>query len=135
MILAAELKGQQMKTINEHEPKSSFIGKIRSLFRHDESNEEESDDDLFEVTEAEAKYTHDLSDIGRMEHAEEILMDSENEEEDEEDLLDATEAEAKYAHDLSDVSAMEHADEALMDSGNEEEDEEDLFNAKEAEAK
>ena len=92
---------------------------IRSLFRHDESNEEESDDDLFEVTEAEAK----------------SRWESENEEEDEEDLLDVTDVEAKFAHDLADTAAMEHAEETLMDSGNEEEDEEDLFNAKEAEAK
>ena len=85
VIMAAELKNDlpHHKTEEGNKPGSSWIGKIKSLFHHDDRPDE---DELSAVSEAEANFAHDLSDAAAMEHANAIFLEDETEDE-EEDLI------------------------------------------------
>ncbi|KAL7526606.1 hypothetical protein ACHAXR_005988, partial [Thalassiosira sp. AJA248-18] len=74
VIMAEEKKGQAIKKEKQHEPKHSWIGRIRSLIHHEDTNDNESDDDLddqdlLDAKEAAVAYARGLSDVAAVEHA------------------------------------------------------------------
>ena len=92
------------------------------------------EDSELDVSEAEARYARDLSDVAAMEHADDILsLNHARRGRDEE--LDTTKAEAIYAHGLSDAGATEHADEVLLEDKDEGEVDDNPTDTNEAEAK
>ncbi len=92
--------------VDNGKPQKSIIGKIKSLFHHDD-DDEVNEEDLKQLHDVEAKYAHDLSDVAAMEHANQVTEVADRKKV-EEDVLTAEDLAANYAHDLSDVAALEH---------------------------